>query len=187
MCVCVCVYVLICDKGFSWNSSSCDFECDKSCDIGEYLDYENYKCIKKVVDKLVFQCTESIHEIRLAKITLAEYENECKSSCTLYIVLLSIIFTINIGIATYLVYYKYMNNGKQQLLKKVLYFKQHFTKHIKMVKDINIKHRSCYDLSDMTGPKDVREKIGHITIKQFDDYNKISSVNPLYLMFDSAT
>ena len=143
--------------------------------------------MKKLVDKLVIEYTENIDEIKLAKITLADYENECKSFCTLSIVLLSIIFTINIGIATYLVYYKYMNNGKQQLLKKVLYFKQHFTKHIKMVKDINIKHRSCYVLSDMTGPKDVREKIGHITIKQFDDYNKISSVNPLYLMFDSAT
>ena len=118
MCVCVCVCVLICDKGFSWNSSSCDFECDKSCDIGEYLDYQNYKCIKKVVDKLVFQYTESIHEIKLAKITLAEYEKECKSSCTLYIVLLSIIFTINIGIATYLVYYKYMNNGKKTVPKE---------------------------------------------------------------------
>ena len=27
-----------CDKGFIWNSSNC--ECDKSCDVGEYLDYE---------------------------------------------------------------------------------------------------------------------------------------------------
>ena len=26
-------------------------ECDKSCDIGEYLDYDNCKCRKKLVDK----------------------------------------------------------------------------------------------------------------------------------------
>ena len=31
----------ICDKGFIWNSSNCECECDKSCDIGEYLDYKN--------------------------------------------------------------------------------------------------------------------------------------------------
>ena len=99
--------------------------------------------MKKMVDKLVVEYTENIDEIKLAKITLAEYENECKSFCTLSIVFLSIIFTINIGIDTYLVCYKYINNGKQQLLKKVLYFKQHFSKHIKMVKEINIKHRSC--------------------------------------------
>ena len=29
-----------------WNSSNCDCECDKSCDVGEYLDYENCKCRK---------------------------------------------------------------------------------------------------------------------------------------------
>ena len=85
--------------------------------------------MKKLVDKLVIEYTENIDEIKLAKITLADYENECKSFCTLSIVLLSIIFIINIGIATYLVYYKYMNNGKQQLLKKVLYFKQHGKRH----------------------------------------------------------
>ena len=28
-----------CNKVFIWNPSNC--ECDKSCDIGEYLDYEN--------------------------------------------------------------------------------------------------------------------------------------------------
>ena len=44
------------------------------------------------------------------KITLAEDENKHKcSSCTLHIALFSIIFTINVGIDTYFVYYKYMN------------------------------------------------------------------------------
>ena len=56
-----------------------------------------------------------------------------------------------------------------------------------MVKDINIKHRSCYIFIDRTGPKDFPEKIGYITIKQCDEYNKINSVNPLYLKFHSAT
>ena len=36
------------DKGYAWNPSNCKCECDKSCDIGEYLDYENCKCTKKV-------------------------------------------------------------------------------------------------------------------------------------------
>ena len=30
----------MCDKGFIWNPSNCECECDKSCDVGEYLDYE---------------------------------------------------------------------------------------------------------------------------------------------------
>ena len=45
--------------------------CDKACDIGEYLDYENCKCRKKLVDKLVDECTETAGEGKLTKITLA--------------------------------------------------------------------------------------------------------------------
>ena len=33
------IYKGICAKGFIWNPSNCDCECDKSYDVGEYLDY----------------------------------------------------------------------------------------------------------------------------------------------------
>ena len=36
----------VCDKGHVFNPSNCDWECDKSCSIGEYLDYLNCKCKK---------------------------------------------------------------------------------------------------------------------------------------------
>ena len=49
---------LICDIRFIWNPSNCECECDKLCDLGEYLDYENCKCRKKLNDKLVEECTE---------------------------------------------------------------------------------------------------------------------------------
>ena len=34
------------DKQFIWNPSNGECNCYKSCDIGEYLDYENCKCRK---------------------------------------------------------------------------------------------------------------------------------------------
>ena len=37
----------ICGKGFIWNPSNCECECDKTCDVGKYLDYKNCKCRKK--------------------------------------------------------------------------------------------------------------------------------------------
>ena len=55
----------MCNKGFIWNLSNCDCECDKACDVGEYLDYENCKCKKKLVD----ECAEIVEEVKLAKIT----------------------------------------------------------------------------------------------------------------------
>ena len=69
------------DKGFIWNASNCECESDKLCDIGEYLDYENCKCRKRLIDKLVDECTETVEEVKLAIITLAENENSYKCSC----------------------------------------------------------------------------------------------------------
>ena len=72
------------DKGFIWNPINCACECDKACDISEYLDYEHCKLVKKLVN----ECTETVEEVKLARITYAEYENCYKcSSCTMYTVL----------------------------------------------------------------------------------------------------
>ena len=74
----------VCDKVFIWNPTNWECECDKSCDIGEYLDYKNCKCKKKLDDKLIEECTEKVEEVKLAKITSTENENKHKcSSCTL--------------------------------------------------------------------------------------------------------
>ena len=54
------------------------------------------------MDKLAEECTENVNEEKITEITQAK--NEC-SSCTLYIVLFSIFFTISIGIATYFSYF----------------------------------------------------------------------------------
>ena len=58
---------------------------------------------KRLVDKLAEKCTEKcIEETRLVVITLSKNENKHNcSSCTLYIVLFSILFTINVGIDSY--------------------------------------------------------------------------------------
>ena len=39
-----------CDKEYAWNPSNCESECDKSCAVGEYVDYENCKCRKRLAD-----------------------------------------------------------------------------------------------------------------------------------------
>ena len=86
--------------------------------VGEYLDYENCRCRKKLVDKLVEECNENVKEAKITETTLWENKNKHKCSyCTLYIVLFSIIFTINIGIGTYFVYFHcYLKNYDTRVL-----------------------------------------------------------------------
>ena len=107
----------ICNEGFIWNLvivSKC--ECDKSCNIGEYLDYSNCKCRKKLADKLIDECTEIIEEVKLSEITPFENKN---NSCKVYIALMIVAFTIFTGITVYLVYYNWSlikNNTHKETL-----------------------------------------------------------------------
>ena len=99
---------VVCEKGFIWNPSNCEWECNKACDVGEYVDYNNCKCRKKLVAPIVDECTETVEEVKLAKVTLAENENSHKcTSCTVYIVLMIVVFTICAGISACFVYYKW--------------------------------------------------------------------------------
>ena len=79
---------IICDKGFAWNPSNWECECDKSCDVGEYLGYESCECRKRFIDKLVEECSKSIDGNEMVyNETLNDYE-KVRNSCTVYIVYL---------------------------------------------------------------------------------------------------
>ena len=70
----------MCDKGFIWNPSNCECECDKLCDVGEYLDYKSFKCKKRLIDKLVedeMLYNETLDVISLNTTLLNVSKNEC--------------------------------------------------------------------------------------------------------------
>ena len=57
----------ICDKGFICN---CECKCDKSFDVRKCLDYENCKCRKRLIDKLVKEYNENTNEKKMTNIIL---------------------------------------------------------------------------------------------------------------------
>ena len=91
----------ICHKEFTWNPSNCECECDKSYDIGEYLDYANCKSRKRLIDKLVEECSKNIDEKELHSNEINDYEKIC-SSYSVYILLLVIFFILKISISSIL-------------------------------------------------------------------------------------
>ena len=102
----------ICDKWFNWNPSNCQCECDKSCDVGEHLDYRNCNSRERLVEKLVEECSENTDKKNLRpnkmifyNSTLNDYEKLCsfceRCSCAIYIVL----FVIFLLLYCYLLFF----------------------------------------------------------------------------------
>ena len=114
-CRCECKELIdkgVCDKGYAWNPSNCECECDKSCNFGEYLDYEKCKCRKRLVDKLVEECNENADEEKLTEIALLEHKREWACYYTVFIVLGVISLTICIEISAYYTY-NYISCNKE--------------------------------------------------------------------------
>ena len=116
-CRCKCKELIdkdLCNKRYAWNPINCECECDKSCDVGEYLDYQNCKCRKRLVDKLVEEYSENIVEAKISEIALFEYVNEYVCFYTVCILLAVIALTVSIGVGAYF-NFKYINCNKENI------------------------------------------------------------------------
>ena len=84
----------ICDKGFIWNQSKCECECNKLCDIEQYVDCENWKYRKELVDKLVEECSENLDSNEMTYNGTVNNYGKVWNYCTVYITLLFTFFII---------------------------------------------------------------------------------------------
>ena len=117
-CRCECKELIdkrICDKGFIGNPSNSECGCDKSCDVGECLDYKNCKCRNKLGDKLVEECRENIDGNEM---TYNDHEKVC-NSCAIYIVLFFIFFILIISISSVFVNFHWYL--KRRYIEKTIY------------------------------------------------------------------
>ena len=100
---------LICDKGYIWNPSTCTCEFDKYCGTGQYLDYKNCVCRKKLIDYLVEKCT-SITNIDL-------YKKE-SSKTNVYFILFIIFLVLSVLLVAGLIYY-FRKHNKRKILNNM--------------------------------------------------------------------
>ena len=122
-CRCECkedlVNKMVCDKGYIWNPSNCDCECDKSCGIGQYLDYKKCVCRNSLVDKLVEECTNVIDGDTIYNETLTVTSSNVCASYTPYILLFTVFLSISVIISGAFVYFHWYKNKQLDLKKDV--------------------------------------------------------------------
>ena len=98
---------LVCDKGYMWNPSTCSCECDRYCETGQYLDYKNCICRKKIIDDLIEKCT-SIVDMDIKNNTLSKKSDE--SSSNIYFILFIVFLVLFILFLVGFIYYWRKNN-----------------------------------------------------------------------------
>ena len=86
---------------------------NKDGNVGEYLNYSDCKCRKKLTNELIDECIETIEETKIVNITVENENNYECASCIVYIVLMIVAFTIFTAITVYLIYYNWylINNN----------------------------------------------------------------------------
>ena len=54
--------IINCTKGYTWNPSFCQCQCDTWCKPGQYLDHKNCICKNKLIGRVTEECTSIISE-----------------------------------------------------------------------------------------------------------------------------
>ena len=120
-CLCECkkdlVSKLVCDKGYMWNPSTCSCECDKYCEVGQYLDYRECVCRKKLIDDLIEQCT-TVVDMEINKGTdlvniSSDNVNSLSNSSNIYLFLFVTVLVIALLSAAGVFYYFRRVNSKK--------------------------------------------------------------------------
>ena len=133
-----------------WNENECRCECKELinkgfCNIGfiwnpsKYDNLDYCICRKKLIDKLIGKCTENVDEEETypEKLHSEETITPVCNSCTVYIIIFPLIFALNIGVATYFVYYKYLSDNKKTVAKEgsIVQTKIYWIKFLEHIKD----------------------------------------------------
>ena len=169
-------------------------QCDQSCNIGQDLDYSDCKCEKKLIDLLIEECTANNDETKLVNITLAKNENSYCNSCKVYIVFMTVVFTVFTGVTIYFVYYKWsliknnisctkFSTHKETLIWWIKNQTYYFCNYIIAIEAfdssmLKLDKKSYEDLDIYN--------IGCVTVKKIGYGYGINSENPLYLHINNV-
>ena len=111
----------MCDKGYIWNPSTCACECDKCCELGQYLGYKNWVCRKKLIDDLIEQCTSIADmEIKNGVCSAANFMNSTSTignasnnNSNIYLFLFIAVLIVAALLVAWFVYYCRYDNSKK--------------------------------------------------------------------------
>ena len=101
--------IISCDKGYTWNPSTFEYQCDMWCKPGQYLDHKNCICKNKLIGRLIEECTSVINETMLNNKDNIDNDN---TITYVFIGLFSVLLLVGIVCFCVLAYFKWLKGKK---------------------------------------------------------------------------
>ena len=100
--------IINCAKGYTWNPSICECQCDKRYKPGQYLDHKNCVCKNKLIGRLIEEWTSVINE------TMVNNKDSSNNNTirNVFIVLFSVVILIGVICFFVFIYFKYIKDKK---------------------------------------------------------------------------
>ena len=94
-----------------WNPSTCVCECDKLCEVGQYLDYRECVCRKKLIDDLIEQCT-TVVDMEIGNGTDLVVDKTSSNSNIYLFLFIGVLLIAVLSVAEVFYYFKKVNSKK---------------------------------------------------------------------------
>ena len=95
--------MISCDKGYTWNPSFCECQCDMWCKPGQYLDHKICICKNKLIGRLIEECTRVINETMI----INKDSDNNNTMQNVFIGLFSVVISIGIVCFCVFAYFKW--------------------------------------------------------------------------------
>ena len=106
--------IISCDKGYTWNPTTWECQCDIWCNPGQYLDYKNCVCKNKLIGRVIEECASVINE---TMINNRDNKDNDDTIANIFIGLFSVLLLVGIVCFCVFAYFKW-SKGKK-LFKKI--------------------------------------------------------------------
>ena len=101
--------IINCTKGYTWNPSACECQCDMWCKSGQYLDHKNCVCKNKLIGRVIAEYTSVINETMMNNVDNEDNDNNI--TC-IFIGLFSVLLFIGIVCFCVFGYFKWIKGKK---------------------------------------------------------------------------
>ena len=111
--------IINCTKGYTWNPSTCECQCDTWCKQSQYLDHKNCISKNKLIGRVTEECTSIINE---TMINIKDNTSNDDTITNIFNGLFSVLLFVGIVCFCLFAYFKWIK-GKKLFKKNILIIK----------------------------------------------------------------